>query len=435
MDEMNEIDVLKSIAGNLSNRKSSAALNDYLLLCNNIKYVNELFNFSVHSTGIFLKNFESALANDTLVKPELLDSTKPLYHFRKILPRIINNGINICEKLLLNTIPDNRNGVDVENVDKLQRSFIDYNNLVTSARQYIDSMVSDAYQIILLDAKSLNYHVLVSLNSFNKYVTKSIRHALFNPDIVNSLQEFEKLPFKQWNNSPITACQHQTFANKIDFLFSSLSLTDTTLSDEFKNLFKFSSEFTHIGYISTFFTSTNESEVIFCDDIGPYLPSTENFSELKYEILETAIKFYSTVYLPALSNCVLRCLASPTSTTISGLILEVSKKISADLKTRNNQYYFIIIKGLIGSDKTIPLKCMCGTVKQWKPPHNSTAYCQNCGSRFSFMEMETGTGYVFTSNGPVKPIGSDVPDFEDLPPEEQIKLLKSCEDLINKAKK
>jgi len=432
---MTDIDVLKSIAENLSDRKSSAALNDYLLLCNNIKYVNDLFGFSVHSTKILLKQFESVLSTDNIVKPELLDSTRQLYYFRSILPRIVNNSLNICDKLLINTVPDNRDGIDVENVGKLRRSFIDYNNLVTSARQYIDSMVSDAYQMILLDAKSINYHVLVSLNSFNKYVTKSIRHALFNSDIENSLQEFESLSFRQWNNSSITSCRHKTFANKVDFLFSTLGITDTNMSDEFKNLFKFSSEFTHIGYISTFFTSTNESEVIFGDDIGPYLPSTENFSELKYEILETAIKFYSTVYLPALSNCVLRCLTSPTSGTISNLILDISRKILEDLKTRNNQYYFFIVKGLIGSTKTIPLKCMCGTAKGWKPPHESTAYCQNCGSKFSFIEMEAETGYIITSNGPVKPIGANVPDFEDLPPEKQLKLLKSCEDLINKSKK
>ena len=39
-------------------------------------------------------------------------------------------------------------------------------------------MVSDSYQLYLLDPKSFNYHVLVSLNSFSKYATKSLVHAL-----------------------------------------------------------------------------------------------------------------------------------------------------------------------------------------------------------------------------------------------------------------
>ena len=62
---------------------------------------------------------------------------------------------------------------------------------------------------------------------------------------------------------------------------------DTDFKQEIKNLFSFSSEFTHIGYVSTFFTSSNTSEVIFGDSISPYLPSTENFSELKYRDIST----------------------------------------------------------------------------------------------------------------------------------------------------
>ena len=50
-----------------------------------------------------------------------------------------------------------------------------------------------------------------------------------------------------------------------------------------KNLFRFSSEFTHIGYTSTLFTSSDSSDIIFGSDIGPYLLSTENFNELKKE--------------------------------------------------------------------------------------------------------------------------------------------------------
>ncbi len=44
---MNEIDILKSIAENLSERKSTAALNNYEVLCNNIEYVNDLLFWGV----------------------------------------------------------------------------------------------------------------------------------------------------------------------------------------------------------------------------------------------------------------------------------------------------------------------------------------------------------------------------------------------------
>ena len=38
--------------------------------------------------------------------------------------------------------------------------------------------------------------------------------------------------------------------------------------------------------------------------------------------------------------------------------------------------------------------------------------------------MDGDPGYIITSNGPVKVIGSKVPDFQDLPLKEQQDLLK-----------
>ena len=46
--------------------------------------------------------------------------------------------------------------------------------------------------------------------------------------------------------------------------------------------------------------------------------------------------------------------------------------------------------------------------------------------------MEGDPGYIITSNGPVKVIGSSVPDFNELSVEEQNNLIKKCEEVINK---
>ncbi len=91
---MTDIDILKSIAENLSERKSSAALNNYQVLCNNIKYVNDLFDFGIKSLSIIQGQVENTLKNDDLVKDELINSTKPLYYFRQIIPRILLNNIS-----------------------------------------------------------------------------------------------------------------------------------------------------------------------------------------------------------------------------------------------------------------------------------------------------------------------------------------------------
>lgn len=425
---MNEIDILKSISENLSERKSCAALSDYEVLCNNIEYVNSLLSFGIYHLKEIQNQISSSLKRDEDVLEVLRDNTQPLFYFRNIIPQILLNNINILDKFIAYTRPDDRHHINIDNVGELRKDFIDYNNLVTSSRQLIDSLVVDCYQLTLLDAKLTNYQVLVSLNSFNKYVTPSIRQGLFNTDIEAALSTFESLPYNQWINSAITKCDHKTFANKVDFLFSNLSLTtEDDFKDEIKNLFKFSSEFTHIGYVSTLFTSSNKKEVIFTDNVSPYLPSTENFSELKYEILETIINFFAKIYLPSLIKSIEKLFQPPILGSISTYISKNQILMIKNLETRNNEYYFFIKQGMIGSDQIIDLRCMCEVTNNWKPPHNLTQiYCKGCGSKFKLLEIEGDSGYILTNKGPVKVIGSSVPEFSDLPPEEQKKLIDQC---------
>uniref|UniRef100_E6QNT5 Uncharacterized protein n=1 Tax=mine drainage metagenome TaxID=410659 RepID=E6QNT5_9ZZZZ len=323
-----------------------------------------------------------------------------------------------------------RTHITIKNVSALSRGFDDYNNLITATRQYIDSIVSDSYQLYLLDPKSFNYHVLVSLNSFSKYATKSLAHALFNPEVESALNEFGTIKFKDWTKSHITECNHTTFAQKVDFLVSVLGVpSDPDLPEDLKNIFKFSSEFTHIGYISTFFTSTSGAEVIFGDDDGPYLPSTENFSELKYEVLETACKALVATYIPSLVKCLEKLMLKNQAEKFSTSLHLAAKVLSDAISSRNSKYYFFVKTGLIGSATSIPLTCMCGDTKTWAPPHATTElYCDSCGSSFQLLEVDSEGGYIITSNGPAKIIGANVPDFCDLPMAEQIKLLQQCEE-------
>lgn len=432
---MNEIDILKNIAENFSQRKSSAALNNYEVLGNNIKFLNDTFSWGIDNLSVLHKQIELDFEKDELVNNNFKDNSKSHFYFRKILPRIVSNDISIIHKLIANTQPDDRQNITLENVHELKKTFLDFSNLVTASRQFIDSLVSDAYQLIKLESKEINFHVLTSLHSFNRFVTKSIRQALFNSEIENSLNEFNNLSNNKrirGNESHITKCSEKSFGNKVDFLFTQLNLsTETDFQNKLKDLFSFSSEFTHIGYVSTFFTSSSGSEVIFKDDISPYLPSTENFSELKYELLEIAMRFFTKVYLPSVDIALKTAFKTDAYDNLSESLNVISDKISKDLKTRNNQYYFFIKQGLIESEETIDLTCICGTTRNWKAPHDmSKIFCSNCGSQFNLLEIEGDPGYIITSNGPVKVIGSSVPDFNDLPIEEQIDLLKQCENVV-----
>ncbi|MFH2033044.1 MAG: hypothetical protein ABIJ40_20825 [Bacteroidota bacterium] len=426
---MDEFEILKKISSNLTERKSSAALSNYEVLCNNIKFTNDLFKFAAHLFEGIQSSIAQSLKDEGLLNNDYKNG-KALNPFVFIVPRMLSNSLAIAEKFLLYTEADDRADIEVENVSLLRRGFWEYNHLVTATRQYIDSLVSDSYQVCRLNPKSFNYHVLVSLNSFHKYATESLNHALFNSEVTEALTEFQTLRFDDWKNSAITECRHKTFANKVDFLFSELGITDADYGEKVKNLFGFSSEFAHIGYVSTFFTSSSEGEVIFTDDISPYLPSTENFSELKYEILETACKAFLMIYLPCVIKAVEKIFVEKEKVKYVAEIENLIKIVNDRLNTRNSQYYFFIKNGLIGSDDPIELPCMCGEVRTWEKPHDeSQLFCVKCGSHFNLMEVDGSGGYIITSNGPAKVIGADVPDFKDLPKEEQDKMLKEIERL------
>lgn len=269
-NSLDDTAALKIIAERLSNRKNLSALSNYQVLNNNILYVNNVLNSIL---GRFLEisgSLKKTLEADANASSFAKTRNSPLYYFRQILPRLIENDIQISVRFSYCTSSDDRSGIQLENVNLLNKSFTDYIELVTTTRQFVDSLVSDSYQLICLEPKKLNYQVLSSLSSFQKYATKSIWNSIATDDLTNLLQEFNSLEFNERANSPISRCQHKTFAQKIDFIFSTLQINEGQFKDELKNIFSFSSDFTHVGYVSTMFSSTYESECIFGDEIGPY---------------------------------------------------------------------------------------------------------------------------------------------------------------------
>lgn len=428
---MDATDILKAIGKNLSERKSAAALSNYEVLCNNIGHLNRSLDKSLSELVGILEAVAVEFSNESHLRAEYQHG-KAKAPFTAVIPTILRNSLSILQKFVQRSSPDDRNGVTVDTVGQLQRSFDDYNELATTTRQVVDSLVSDGYQMLKLEAEELNYHVLVSLNSFDRFATRSIRQALFNQEVEDTLNEFRQLSFTQWKNSTITKCQQLTFANKVDYILGIVGAASSpNLADTLKDLFKFSSEFTHIGYVSMFFTSGQESEVIFGDDQGPYLPSTENFSELKYEILEAIIQLLSDVYLPCLVRALQEILVPDAAGPLRQAIEDITNAQKQALASRNSEYYFFVKSGLIGSEQSLPLTCRCGETHNWDPPHNtSDLFCRSCGSSFRLLDIEGDGGYVFTSEGPIKIVGCNVPDFHDLPPDEQRRILAQMDEVV-----
>ena len=434
---MDKKDIIKSIATNLSEKRNSAALNNYEVLYNNINYMNELLNDFLKNMMELREYIVNSINNSDNIKDEFKSNNSPKIYFCDIIPRILSNDIEVLKKFSLVSKGDDITGIEVKNVELLKKEFIDYNELVTITRQTIDSLISDAYQMILLDERELNFHVLTSLKSFELYATKSIRYSLFNEEITRALAEFDKLNYNQkirGVESDITKCSKRTFGDKVDFIFGELGLlSETDFIAELKNIFKFSSEFTHIGYISTFYSSAKYSDIVFNSDIGPYLLSTENFNELKYEIIETTFKFLVTVYMASVSKMIERIFCSEYSMIIIKMIEKYIEDMIGCVRTRNNDYHYFIKQGLIKSEETIELPCMCGRTNDWKPPHDSTdLYCKSCGSKFTLIEVDGDSGYIMAKSGPVKVIGANVPDLDQMSFDERKKLFENWKKIMDK---
>lgn len=423
---MTDIDILKIISNNLTNKKNSTALSDYDVLCNNIHYLNTaLSDYISILSSTQLDVFHSFQKDDLL--NENYKSDKDLNAILFIANRIIQNGIVIFRKFSDLTKSDDRKNTTLSNIQEKAKTFRDYNELITASRQFFDSLISDSYQLCLLEPKSINYHVLVSLNSFNKYATESISRTIFNDELRNVLSVLESLPYNQWKNSPITQCQHTTFGSKVDYLKSIQGeYPKTSLTEDLKNIFKFSSEFTHIGYTSTLFTNSNAADVVFSDENGvPYLLSMENFSEIKYELLESACWALISIYTPSILSCLEKTLVQPSFEKFEKKLTSLAAIIQRKIKTRNSKYYFFIKDGLIGSTKDIVLPCICGRINVISPPHESHLFgCKSCGSSFTLIALSGDPKYVFTENGPVKVIGCECPEIEELPTDEREELFK-----------
>lgn len=79
---MNEVDVLKSITEQLTKRKKAAALNNYEVLCNNIKYVNNIFNDGIIVLISLQKKLDEIHKNDEFISDEFKNNSSRYFYLK-----------------------------------------------------------------------------------------------------------------------------------------------------------------------------------------------------------------------------------------------------------------------------------------------------------------------------------------------------------------
>ena len=115
---MNEKDVIKSIATNLSEKRSAAALNNYEVLYNNINYVNKLLDNFINNIIHLEKDIENKIKISDNVNDEFKTNASSKFYFRDIIPRILLNDIEVLKKFSLISKGDDITGIDVKNVHR-----------------------------------------------------------------------------------------------------------------------------------------------------------------------------------------------------------------------------------------------------------------------------------------------------------------------------
>ena len=116
---MNEKDIIKSIATNLSEKRNSAALNNYEVLYNNINYINGLLDNFIN----YLIDLENDIENNIKISDNVNDDfktgTSSKFYFRDIIPRILLNDTEILKKFSVVSRGDDRTGIENNNVHLL----------------------------------------------------------------------------------------------------------------------------------------------------------------------------------------------------------------------------------------------------------------------------------------------------------------------------
>ena len=110
---MDEKDIIKSIATNLSEKRNSAALNNYEVLYNNINYVNKLLDNFINNIINLEKDIENEIKISDNVNDEFKTNTSSKFYFRDIIPRILLNDIEVLRKFSLVAKGDDITGLEI----------------------------------------------------------------------------------------------------------------------------------------------------------------------------------------------------------------------------------------------------------------------------------------------------------------------------------
>lgn len=340
-------------------------------------------------------------------------------NFCKIIPQMLTHQSLMTKRLLraIDLVPASTKGDE-----GMGRSFDEFSDLVTTIRQFIDSTVQTSFQLFRLEARELNFAVLNSLQSFLTFAPDSLHVSFMNDDLVMLINEYDDLTWKERKNSTFSGTRYERFGAKVDLLSSSLpDGIDKSLKEVIKAMFRFSSEFTHAGYVSTLITSSDEEGLFLGSEDDCFFASKENFAELEFRLFKTCTAALADIYLSSLKLLTERLLPPEGQTQLVGQIDAAINALHKPWKATGWEKMFLFVSApAVRNGDVVRIKCFCGQTWNWKKPHhNWDLFCTGCGTTFRPVPICSDFGYVVTATGPADVFGSPQPIIDDLTPGER----------------
>ena len=118
------INIRKScnIASNLTERKSSAALSNYEVLCNNISFTHGLLERGISYIEIIITKIKNIFRNNNLLNRDY-QKNNTFNAFTLLIPSLLLNDLEIIKKLSIYSKPDDRKGINIDNLQKVTQRF------------------------------------------------------------------------------------------------------------------------------------------------------------------------------------------------------------------------------------------------------------------------------------------------------------------------
>ena len=394
------LEALRIIASNFEATRAHAGLSNYAAFQNITDRTNSALNDAISQLQSLANSFADEVAGTA--DPTLIHMPKIYFDsFRTVIPRIVNNDLALAENFARVTRSDNCLA-DHERDGPTRRTYADFANLLTVSRQFIDAIVTDSYQLTQLDPRVTNYFILDSLRSFEGFATPSMARALMSTD----LRRLAKAP----KNGSVGCLPHPKFRDRLHFIVAGYFECDqSAFESRVTRLYKFASEFTHVGFVSTYF-STTASDVISGDAFGrPYLLSAENFSEIRFEVLNLGLEVLCKIFLSSVLHAIGEMVAAPSVGRYGEELHRLTQHLEAKLSVVTRSYRYFIGQDTIGSGGKISAACPCGSELRWTLPDGWPTLCLSCGSIFTAIVLEHDSGYVMGNITGVRLVGSKRP--------------------------